>query len=60
MHMQGNRLPLFRTALIAGLGLLIAWQVVTRSIAAYLAREAPQAALKLNPGEPTATMPPGW
>ena len=47
-------MPVFRTTLIVGLGLLIAWQVVTRSIAAYLAREAPQAALKLNAGEPTA------
>ena len=52
--MQANRLPLLRTTLIAGLGLLIAWQVATRSVAAYLARESPQAALKLNAGEPTA------
>ena len=54
--MQANPLPLYRTALIAGLGVLIAWQVVTRSLGAYLARETPLAALNLNAAEPTALL----
>jgi len=39
---------------LAGLGGILVWQIVTRSFAAYLALEAPAAALELQPGEPTA------
>jgi hypothetical protein len=43
-----------RTAVVAGCGLVLAWLVVSHSLAAYLAGAAPQAALRLNPREPNA------
>src|SRR5258708_1333224 len=43
-----------RTAVIAGCALLLAWLVMSRSLAAYLAEVAPQAALRLNAGQPEA------
>src|SRR5580700_8590220 len=43
-----------RTAVFAGCALLLAWLVVSRSLAAYLAEVAPQAALRLNSGQPEA------
>jgi hypothetical protein len=41
-------------SLVAGLGLILVWQVMTRSVAAYLARGRPAVALVLNAREPTA------
>src|SRR5580704_672130 len=43
-----------RTAVFAGCALLLAWLVLSRSLAAYLAEVAPQAALRLNGGQPEA------
>jgi hypothetical protein len=43
-----------RTAILTGFALLLAWLVISRSLAAYLADVAPQAALRLNPGQPEA------
>src|ERR1700731_4748990 len=43
-----------RTAILAACALLLAWLVVSRSLAAYLAEVAPQAALRLNSGQPEA------
>src|SRR5579862_1203650 len=43
-----------RTAVFIGCALLLAWLVVSRSFAAYLAEVAPQAALRLNAGQPEA------
>ncbi len=43
-----------RTIFLAGLGVLLIWQIVTRSFAAYLATEAPASALAVRPDEPTA------
>jgi len=44
----------FRAVSLAGFGALLLWQILTRSFAAYLAVEAPAAALTLRPNEPTA------
>jgi hypothetical protein len=43
-----------RTAVLAGCALLLAWLVLSRSFAAYLAEVAPQAALRLNAEQPEA------
>jgi hypothetical protein len=43
-----------RTAVLGACGLLLAWLVISRSLAAYLADVAPQAALRLNAGQPEA------
>jgi hypothetical protein len=43
-----------RTAVLAACALLLAWLVISRSLAAYLAEVAPQAALRLNSGQPEA------
>src|SRR5271169_1321893 len=43
-----------RTAVVAACALLLAWLVMSRSLAAYLADVAPQAALRLNAGQPEA------
>jgi hypothetical protein len=43
-------------ALLAGLGVLLFWQIVTRSLAAYFASEAPATALMLRPNEPAALL----
>jgi hypothetical protein len=45
-----------RAVLLAGLGVLLLWQIGTRSLAAYLGSEAPDAALVLRPNEPTALL----
>ncbi len=42
--------------LLALLGLLLVWQVVTRSFAAYLADAAPEAALRLDAAHPAALL----
>jgi hypothetical protein len=43
-----------RTAILGACALLLAWLVMSRSLAAYLADVAPQAALRLNSGQPEA------
>jgi hypothetical protein len=43
-----------RTAILGACALLLAWLVMSRSLAAYLAEVAPQAALRLNSGQPEA------
>ncbi|HWS07783.1 MAG TPA: hypothetical protein VN362_08110 [Xanthobacteraceae bacterium] len=43
-----------RTAVFIGCALLLAWLVMSRSLAAYLADVAPQAALRLNSRQPEA------
>ena len=43
-----------RTAVLAACALLLAWLVISRSLAAYLAEVAPQAALRLNSAQPEA------
>jgi hypothetical protein len=45
-----------RAVLFVGLGGVLAWQVVSRSGAAYLATVAPEAALWLRPNEPVALL----
>jgi hypothetical protein len=45
-----------RVILLLALGGLLVWQIVIRSLAAHLAREAPAAALKLHPSDPTALL----
>ena len=39
---------------LTGFGVLLVWQIITGSFAAYLALEAPEKALELFAGEPTA------
>jgi hypothetical protein len=48
-----RRRPL-RAILLIGLGAILVWQIVTRSLAAHLALEAPGAALSLHPSEAMA------
>jgi hypothetical protein len=43
-----------RTTIFVGLALILAWLVVSRSVAAYLADAAPHAALWLSPRQPEA------
>jgi hypothetical protein len=43
-----------RTAVLAACALLLVWLVISRSLAAYLAEVAPQAALRLNSAQPEA------
>jgi hypothetical protein len=43
-----------RTAVLGACALLLAWLVISRSLAAYLADVAPRAALRLNAGQPEA------
>lgn len=43
-----------RIVVLAAFGAVLVWQIVTRSLAAYLAVEAPSTALTLRPNEPTA------
>src|SRR5579864_1391339 len=43
-----------RTAVLAACALLLVWLVISRSLAAYLAVVAPQAALRLNSAQPAA------
>lgn len=52
--MRIDRSRILRMSLLAALGLLITWQVVSRSFAAYLARQNPHAALELRANEPDA------
>jgi hypothetical protein len=43
-----------RTAVLGACALLLTWLVISRSLAAYLAEVAPQAALRLNSAQPEA------
>jgi hypothetical protein len=54
MKVQSRPHLQLRTAVFAGCALLLAWLVMSRSLAAYLAEVAPQAALRLNAGQPEA------
>src|SRR5262245_28296406 len=45
-----------RALLLSVLGALLAWQVISRSFVAYLARNEPEAALKLRPADPQALL----
>lgn len=49
-----NRSRWLQAVLLTGFGALLVWQIVTRSLVAYLATEAPAVALTLRPDEPTA------
>jgi hypothetical protein len=49
-----TRFQLLRATLLAVLGIVLAWQIVTRGFAAYLAHEAPSSALPLRADEPVA------
>lgn len=51
---QSGRSKAIGAIVLAGLGTLLVWQIATRSLAAYLAEESPQAALRLQADEPTA------
>lgn len=42
--------------LLAAVAVILTWQVVTRSLASYLARAAPETALVLRPDDPTALL----
>jgi hypothetical protein len=46
----------FRTFVLAGLAAVLVWQVISRSLVAYLADAAPQAALSLRSTDPTALL----
>src|SRR5580698_1996513 len=54
MKVQSRPHLQLRTTVFAGCALLLAWLVMSRSLAAYLAEVAPQAALRLNAGQPEA------
>ncbi len=56
MSIQPSRSWRWRAMLLALLGLLLVWQVVTRSFAAYLADAAPEAALRLDAAHPVALL----
>src|SRR4029077_550294 len=43
-----------RTAVLGACAALLAWLLILQSLAAYLADVAPQAALRLNAGQPEA------
>jgi hypothetical protein len=51
-----RKMPSLRAIGIALCGIILAWLVLTRSLAAYLADGAPQTALWLNRREPTALL----
>jgi hypothetical protein len=46
----------FRTVLLIGLGALLTWLVISRSLVAFLATGAPEAALWLSPRDPEALL----
>jgi hypothetical protein len=46
----------FRSALVAGLGLFILFEVITRSLPAYFAAASPETALRLRSGYPAAVL----
>jgi len=54
MKTKALQRPKVRTVLLAGLAVILTWLIVSRSLAAYLAEVAPEAALWLRPGEPEA------
>lgn len=54
MNINELKHPRVRTLILFLAALCLAWIVVTRSLAAYLAGEEPQAALWFNPGESDA------
>jgi hypothetical protein len=49
-----KRSLLSRSAIIGTIGLVLAWEVISRSVAAYLADVAPEMALRLNDQQPSA------
>jgi hypothetical protein len=51
---QSGRSRVIRAIVLAALGAVLFWQIGTRSLAAYLAYESPQAALRLQANEPNA------
>jgi hypothetical protein len=51
---EAERPHWLRVVVVAGFGAFLVWQIVTRSLAAYLALEAPASALTLRPNEPAA------
>jgi hypothetical protein len=54
---RSNRLTQFlrfRSIVFLAIGVFLVWQVVTRSLVAYLAEVAPETALHLQPTDPTA------
>ena len=52
--MQTSRSWCFRAIVLAGLAAVLVWQVISRSLVAYLAAVAPEAALILRPTNPMA------
>ena len=52
--MQTSRRWCFRAVVLSGLAVVLVWQVISRSLVAYLAAMAPEAALILGPTNPTA------
>jgi hypothetical protein len=55
LNEQSSR-PRFRTLVLAGVGLVLVWQVISRSLVAYLAAATPQAALFFGSTNPTALL----
>ena len=47
---------MLRAGILTALAILLVWQVVSRSLVAYLANAAPEAALKLRPDDPRALL----
>jgi hypothetical protein len=45
-----------RAAVFVGVGVLLTWQVLTRTLAAYVAETSPAMALRLNPNQPSALL----
>ncbi len=54
MIKQSKSFRWLRTVLLTGLAGILLWQVVAKSFAAFLARDWPEMALRLNSTEPTA------
>jgi hypothetical protein len=51
---QRRTFPRLRAAVLAVLGVVLIWQVLSSSLVAYLAEEAPETALTLRSDDPTA------
>jgi hypothetical protein len=56
MSEQSNRTLRFRAVVLAGLAVVLVWQVVSTSLVAYLADAAPQVAVILDSTNPTALL----
>jgi hypothetical protein len=56
LNEQSTPRRLLRAILFLGFGIVLAWQVVTRSLAAHLAIIAPETALGLREGDPVAML----